>query len=209
MMISPSQIGFEKIPSFMRLRNIELIRSLNLEGRSVLELSNGLDGVACAAEACFRSAEISSIFDTVEKYDVAILHSPICHIPKPSLSSVLRRLGDCIRERLVIVEDLAGDRFSEKELEMKEIIWPGYASNFWKNIKLELEAIGFKNVERIIWISQIPLSEDEVARKIRILNRMAIERKIDLSEEFQELIAIYRTSTPVFTPKDLLIAHKC
>ncbi len=168
----------QKIPSFLELRRIELLKALDLDDKQVLELSSNYTPVSTC-----QSPE----------YDAAIIYSALCTIQ----TNLLAGLRSCIRERLIIVEDLPVNQFAAKELEIKRKIFPNYAINLQKLIK-QLEHTGFKMVEKKIWKSQIPLSEDEVAVEIRILNRIALERKIDLSEELQELIAIYRISNPVF-----------
>ncbi|MEM2934199.1 MAG: hypothetical protein QXL78_04650 [Methanocellales archaeon] len=167
-----------KIPSFIELRHIELLKALDLDGKRVLELSRGLT-------------------DEGLEYDAAIIYSAFCLFPNADLIPILSNLKSCIQERLIVVEELAMNRFAKKMLQIKERIFPSYASNLHKLIK-QLEQAGFKKVEEKIWKSQIPLSEDEVAWEIRILNRIALERKMDLSKELQELIAIYRTSNLVF-----------
>lgn len=168
----------QKIPSFIELRHIELLKALDLDGKRVLELSCGL-------------------IDECLEYDAAIIYSAFCIFLNADLTPVLASLKSCIQERLIVVEELAMNRFTEMMLQIKERIFPSYANNLQKLME-QLEQTGFKKVGRKIWKSQIPLSEDEVAWEIRILNRIALERKMDLSKELHELIAIYRTSNPVF-----------
>ncbi len=210
MITSATQFGSDKIPSSLQMRFMELIKTLELKGKRVLDLSNEPDCIGQDLPgSCFRNAEVSYIWNMHDEvYDVLILYSAFRNFPAQSIDSVIERMSECIKDRLVIIEDLPIDVFSEKELEIKQMIMPEYQSHLNGNIEAKLKESGFKKIEKKIWASQIPLSEDEVARKIRILSRMAIERKIDVGKELQQLLSIYRIHRPIFTYKELTTACK-
>ncbi|MEM2924826.1 MAG: hypothetical protein QXJ68_03970 [Methanocellales archaeon] len=178
-----------KIPSFIELRHLELLRALDLDGKRVLELSSGL------IDEGSEEGLIDEGSEEYSKYDAAMIYLAYYFIPE-NLISFLASFKSKV-QRLVLVEDLAMNRLTEKIFQVREIIFPNYATNI-QRLTSQLENIGFKKVERKIWKSQIPLSEDEVAWEIGVLNRIALERKIDLSSELQELITIYHTSSPVY-----------
>jgi hypothetical protein len=171
----------QKIPSFLELRRIEFLKALGLDNKRILELN--LDCIP--------------VCTGLEEYDAVLIYSTFSIAPRANLIDILTSFKSCIRERLIVVEDLPVNLFTAKILEIREILFPSYTAEIRRLIN-QLKQIGFKKVERKIWRSQIPLSEDEVAREIRILNRIALERKIDLSEELQKLMTLYRASNPVF-----------